>query len=154
MARIAKSYFKLKDWGISTLPYITFENKYYSDTLGRSYTLGNIHPLVSRKRAFLASLHEALDSKPSSEAGLSILKRGKELFDAEYGSITHTVLASAEAVIPTAGRRDLSGRCRGRAARTQGTQVLPCSPTSRARHRWIWSEGQTSPAWLVDYVRL
>lgn len=74
------SYFRLKDCEIDTLPYITFDDEHNPMIPGRSYGLGNLHTLVSRKYAFLAGLDPGV-SLSSQE--VEFLKRGWQLFEAE-----------------------------------------------------------------------
>ncbi|RPD62173.1 hypothetical protein L226DRAFT_523459 [Lentinus tigrinus ALCF2SS1-7] len=76
----AMVYFRLKPHEIDTLPYAAFENKYNHNSFGRSYNLGNLHTLVSRKFAMLHGLDEELDPRTQE---VELLRRGKELFDAD-----------------------------------------------------------------------
>ncbi len=73
------SYFRLKEYEIDTLPYVTFANEHNPTVLGKSYNLANLHALVSRKHAFLHGLDEKLDLRTRE---VELLKRGWELFDA------------------------------------------------------------------------
>ena len=77
------TYFRLKDYEIDTLPYVTFDNEHNPMIPGKSYTLANLHTLVSRKYAFLAGLDPAVSMKTQE---VDFLKRGWELFEAEYVS--------------------------------------------------------------------
>lgn len=76
----AMSYFRLKDYEIDTLPYVLFDDEHNPTTPGRSYNLGNLHTLVSRKFAFLHGLDEKLDPRTRE---VELLKRGWSLFDEE-----------------------------------------------------------------------
>ncbi|RPD73783.1 hypothetical protein L226DRAFT_613907 [Lentinus tigrinus ALCF2SS1-7] len=76
----AMAYFRLKDYEIDTLPYVTFDNEHNPMVPGKSYNLGNLHTLVSRKFAFLHGLDEKLDPRARE---VELLKRGWELFDAD-----------------------------------------------------------------------
>ena len=76
----AMSYFRLKDYEIDTLPYVLFDDEHNPMNPGRSYNLGNLHTLVSRKFAFLHGLNEKLDPRTRE---VELLKRGWTLFDEE-----------------------------------------------------------------------
>ena len=74
----AMSYFRLKDYEIDTLPYVLFDDEHNPTTPGRSYNLGNLHTLVSRKFAFLNGIDEELDPRTKE---VEFLKRGWELWE-------------------------------------------------------------------------
>ena len=76
--RTAKSYFRLKDVEIDTLPYVAFENVHNMNSYGRSYSVANLRTLVSRKFGVLAGVDEELDPKTEEAA---FLKRGWALFE-------------------------------------------------------------------------
>ncbi|KAF5383960.1 hypothetical protein D9757_007355 [Collybiopsis confluens] len=73
-------YFCLKEEEIDTAPYIEFVTGHYTSQLGRSYSLDDIHTLVSRKCAYLAGLDEMIDPETNEK---EFLKRGWEMFTVE-----------------------------------------------------------------------
>ncbi|KAI0737610.1 hypothetical protein C8Q80DRAFT_314609 [Daedaleopsis nitida] len=89
----AMSYFRLKDYEIDTLPHIIFENEHSPLSPGKSYSLGNLHTLVSRKFAFLAGLDPDISMKTQE---VEFLRRGWELFQADTQKLEERMKAKGK----------------------------------------------------------
>ena len=79
-----QSHFRLKYHEIDTLPHGTFENEHDPRNPRKSYCLGNLYTVVSRKLAFLAGLDCGINLKTQE---VEFLRRGWELFQAECVSV-------------------------------------------------------------------